>query len=166
MKYFLFIIICVFNLKLIRSDSCFYDEYLTNANICLKCSEIISNCLRCINYNNNTICIECLSGYIPILVNGIIDSCNSYCTVTQFRDIVSDNFNTPCNCKNYLIYFIDFTWASIQTLFSSYDMMNNNPHPNDITETSVLIEFYQSLNGDFWLYNDNWLNGDPCLVTI
>jgi hypothetical protein len=49
------------------------------------------------------------------------------------------------------------------------DDLNNLKHFSERRETSLsergaLINFYENLNGDFWLNNDNWGNNDPCKV--
>jgi hypothetical protein len=31
-------------------------------------------------------------------------------------------------------------------------------------EFSALVQFYNDLNGDIWVINNNWLVGDPCEV--
>jgi hypothetical protein len=49
--------------------------------------------------------------------------------------------------------------------------LNNLKHLSERRETSLierkaLINFYENLNGDFWLNNHNWGIKDPCKVLI
>jgi len=49
------------------------------------------------------------------------------------------------------------------------DDLNNLKHLSERRETTfkekkALMNFYQNLNGDFWLHNNNWGFNDPCKV--
>lgn len=42
-------------------------------------------------------------------------------------------------------------------------MIYSNGRQTTTSEKSALLQFYNSLNGQIWKDNRNWLNGDPCL---
>ncbi len=90
------------------------------------------------------------------MVNGIINDCRTSCYYgkIEFRDILIENYVDDCKVNQ---------WMTKQINIASYDMLNSVPRLTTQIEKLSLINFYINLNGDFWVRNDNWLSGDPCI---
>ena len=168
-----FIIIIIIRKLLQNQTSCFYDEILIN-NYCISkrililgSSNLVENCLTC-KLLNNYQCLECLPEFIPIFdpTNTYIKSCISNCTgvYNEYMDIYTSKIKENCFCI-YVIKLVS-QWAYRQSNLSSIDSQNPIRRPTSDSERNALVQFYISLNGDFWINNNNWRFDDPCTVHV
>jgi hypothetical protein len=64
----------------------------------------------------------------------------------------------------YLFFYQVSQWSHQQSYLSQVDSVNPIPRPTSKEELISLTLLYESLNGNFWNNNNNWLIDDPCIV--
>ena len=159
-KFILFIkILYLISNQINENVICLEDEYYNDSsNQCVRCNEVLIGCFSCELLNNNKfICKKCLNGYEPSYNNDVIELCNINCNYPYtYSSILRKDIEDTCQ--------IDL-WTNNHNSYNKYhnNLILNNPRETSNEELEALKLFYKETNGLFWINNNNWLIGDPCI---
>lgn len=139
------------------NDICLEDEYYNSTtNKCIKCQEMFIGCYSC-ELNTELICKKCFEGYNPTYNYTKIELCTINCNYPNTYNFIP-NKDIEDECQINL-------WKNNHNSYNKYNsnLILNNPRKTSDEELEALKLFYKESNGVFWINNNNWLIGDPCI---